>query len=430
MLLDAEDAFALVLIREAEAEELVGPVRPRHGVAEGTPAGVSELVADARTRIEARAELAGLWRARAWLLGRLPGPWLLPVALVLGVLLTGLAADGSLNILTPPLIGLVLWQWLAFAALGARRLLRPGAGPGAVRRALQGIANRIPIRGDGRRAAFAGRVVRVWSTRAAPLLGARLAATLHGAGACFALGAIAGLYFDGLGVEYRASWESTFLDAGAVHAAVQFLFGPAAFVSGLGLPDRAAIAAMRATPVGAAPWIHLWALTLVIHAVTPRLLLAALAGAAARRPLALDDADPWLQGSLAALAGTAIELRVQPLGYRPTNAAMEQLQARVGETFGARALLERNAPLPWDAEARAIDTGEAHNLLLMVNAAQTPEDDVHGPLLDALAARVAVTVVLDAGAYAASAARRTSRLGTWRRMLDARGTAHLTLEAP
>jgi hypothetical protein len=64
-----------------------------------------------------------------------------------------------------------------------------------------------------------------------------------------------------------------------------------------------------------------------------------------------------------------------------------------------------------------------------VNPAQTPEEDVHGPLLDALEQQCPVTVALDAAAYDTSEDRRSSRIGTWRRMLDARGSGHLVLEA-
>src|SRR5436853_594858 len=52
-----------------------------------------------------------------------------------------------------------------------------------------------------------------WSHLATPLYVARAARLLHAAAALFAAGIVAGLYLHGIAVEYRASWESTFLDA-------------------------------------------------------------------------------------------------------------------------------------------------------------------------------------------------------------------------
>ena len=50
----------------------------------------------------------------------------------------------------------------------------------------------------------------------APLHGARAALILHLSAALFAVGAVAGMYAGGLGLEYLAGWESTFLDETAL----------------------------------------------------------------------------------------------------------------------------------------------------------------------------------------------------------------------
>ena len=56
----------------------------------------------------------------------------------------------------------------------------------------------------------------------------------------------------------------------------------------------------------------------------------------------------------------------------------------------------------------------------MVSAAQTPEEEVHGPLLDAFVARHR-TLLVDLDAYAASAERRESRRAAWARLAAAHG---------
>lgn len=437
MQLTAEQAYTLTLVREAEALGLCPPPRPQP-----TASGSDQLpmlLGDARARIAADAELERLWRARGWLSGRYPGPWLLLLALVAGGLLTGLAADGRFNILTPPLLGLIAWQLVVFAVLAGRRLLRPRArfdGLSAVlfdsvRRTLSRGASSKPGRDPGEpeaRALLVGRVARAWLGTARRQIAAALAANLHASAAAFAVGAIAGLYLDGLGVAYRATWESTFLDAPMVHGLIHVLLGPAAALSGVPLPDLDGVAAMAHAPVPAAPWIHLWVTTLMLFVVVPRLLLSAYNAARARRPVRLEESEPWLQRSFAALAGTVFHIRVQPLGYRPPARSWERLQACLLEAWGPRARMERNAPLPWDALAEAVVSTDAAAVWLMINPAQTPEDDVHLPLLDALQARVAVTVVLDTAAYVSSAERRQSRIRLWQRMLEAHGTPCVVLQ--
>lgn len=440
MLLPRDEAFALTVVREAEHIDACPGPRAIGGDA-AERAGVQALIRDARTRIETTPGLQRIWRTRRWLDGRRPGIWLLPIAALMGLLFTGLAADGRLDILTPPLLGLILWQIVVLLYLLARRWLEPAASPGVLRTALINGARRIARWGmtrpasseddsrDGSGVRLAVRVGRAWSAQAAPQIENAIAATLHGSGAAFAIGAIAGLYLDGLGVAYRATWESTFLDASTVQLLLQSLLGAAAALTGIALPDAAGVAAMASAPVPAAPWIHLWAVTLLLFAVLPRLLLTLLCLRSALRPIDVDEAEPWLQRSIATLSGTALMLRVQPLGYRPAARSWERLQDLVQQDWGPRARIERNAPLPWDASAGAVVSTDAVALLLMVNPAQTPEDDVHGPLLDALQSRVPVTVVLDASAYNTSATRRSSRIGTWQRMLQLRETPNLVLEA-
>ena len=87
---------------------------------------------------------------------------------------------------------------------------------------------------------------------------------LHLAAVAVAAGALAAMYLRGLGLEYRAGWDSTFLDAQAVHRWLNLLLGPASALSGIALPEPAQLEALRfSTGPGenAARWIHLYALT-------------------------------------------------------------------------------------------------------------------------------------------------------------------------
>jgi hypothetical protein len=119
-----------------------------------------------------------------------------------------------------------------------------------------------------------------WYAVAAPLVVARWKVLLHLGALFLAIGAVAGMYFQGLFQGYEAIWSSTFITGQAsVVKFVHFLFGPSLFVSdllGLGLASDID-AARLLSPQGdkAAGWIHLFAITVIITIVIPRAALAA-----------------------------------------------------------------------------------------------------------------------------------------------------------
>ena len=119
-----------------------------------------------------------------------------------------------------------------------------------------------------------------WYAVAGPLVVARWKVLLHLGALFLAIGAVAGMYFQGLFQGYEAIWSSTFITGeSSVVKFVHFLFGPSLFVSdllGLGLAGEID-AARLLSPQGdkAAGWIHLFAITVMITIVIPRAALAA-----------------------------------------------------------------------------------------------------------------------------------------------------------
>jgi hypothetical protein len=57
---------------------------------------------------------------------------------------------------------------------------------------------------------------------------------------------IAGLYVRGLAFEYRATWESTFLDATTVHWLLAGLLAPGSMLTGIATPGAAHLESIRA----------------------------------------------------------------------------------------------------------------------------------------------------------------------------------------
>ena len=225
-----------------------------------------------------------------WLGRRAWQPAWVAVALVLG-LLGGLAVDQlgppqRVNLLAPAVWAVVAWNLAVYLAL-----LLPNPLPNSLPSPLPGLRDglaRWALRGSDT-------VQLLWARHAAPLTGARLALLLHSAAAGLALGLMAGLYLRGLVLDYRAGWQSTFLDALTVQQVLDLLLKPASALSGIAVPD---VAPLRVGPGGdatatAAPWIHLLATTVALAVLMPRTLLAWRAAARARGlardfPLPLD----------------------------------------------------------------------------------------------------------------------------------------------
>ena len=291
------EARQVLLLQAREEGEAAGlwPPEDRLWATRQAVATVGESVAPERF-VVARAVVA-LQRllprdaaGRRWLARRAWHPAWVLLALVLGftagLLADQLGAPQRVNLLAPAVWVVVAWNLLVYVSLGLSAVVPlPGTG-------LRAALARLAHRGDG--------VAALWARHAEPLSLRRLALVLHAAAAALALGLMAGLYLRGLVLDYRAGWQSTFLDAAQVQSLLGGLLAPASLLTGITLPD---VAPLRVGPDGvaqasAAPWIHLYAATLGLFVLLPRSLLALrAAGAAAakaqRFPLPL--ATPYFE---------------------------------------------------------------------------------------------------------------------------------------
>ena len=261
------------------------------------------------------------------------------LALLLG-LLGGLAVNAigggqRVNLLAPPVWALIAWNLLVYGSLllpvprVARRWLKQRLlGYSTVGSALESPLARFRV---------------AWARQASSLLGARAALLLHVAAAALAGGLIAGLYVRGLVLDYRAGWQSTFLEPTQVRAWLATLLAPAVALTGIGVPDASALQALRVAPdalpvASAARWIHLYAAMLGLFVVLPRTVLALVAARRARKltrrlPLALGD--PYFQRLLLEHQGKSARVQVLPHGTAPLPQARACLQAVLGSALGS-----------------------------------------------------------------------------------------------
>ena len=371
----------------------------------------------------------------------------LAVAAAAGALTNLLGPGRHVSVLAFPLAGIVLWNLAVYAALVVRSLARAAA---ALRRAgpppdrlaragqwLEGVWRAGPGRrqGESTRAIAVSDAVRrfqgLWLPAAAPLLAARLRVVLHLAALAMALGAVAGMYVSGVAFEYRATWESTWLDAPAVQRYLDVVLGPAARVLEVPVPD---VAPLRG-PAGegdAAPWIHLWGATLGLVVVLPRAALAvaaALTAARLARRLPVHVDAEYARRALQSGRGAATVVEIVYYSCTLDPSLRERLHARLQEEVGARAVIRDGAQLAYGDGPDRIrlpeDPARTGVLVLVFALAQTPEPEVHGELVDRLRERLhrsrwRLLAVLETATYrrrAGSDDRVRERRATWDRLL-------------
>jgi hypothetical protein len=345
-------------------------------------------------------------------------PWVgvvvIVAAFLLGLLVDRIGGGSSINLLAPPVFALVVWNLVVYVWLIVRAIAFRGAAPGPVRGVLIRLAAlRTPLtrhRDDDAGAARRSILTSLpseWAHVAAPLYGARAARVLHLAAAATALGVIAGLYMRGLAFEYRASWESTFLGAEQVRALLAVTLAPGSWLTGIPVPDVAAIEAIRApASENAATWMHLLAGTVTAVVVIPRLVLALITGLTERRRasrIVLPLSHPYYQRLIAGYVGGPGRVRVVPYSYTMTAEARAGLDAVLARAFGGAAA-SVDDPIGW-GDDDALDLLAAPDaaggpgrrmgerevvgpqiVVALFALAATPEREVHGAFLAALAA--------------------------------------------
>jgi hypothetical protein len=293
---------------------------------------------------------------------------------------------------------------------------------------------------------------RSWLTFGGRLYASFVRFCLHGVACGLLLGAVAGMYVRGLTVEYRATWESTFLDASQVRGILLVVLGPASALLGDPIPSAGELDELRRTGGPAAPWIHRYALTAVLFVFLPRALLMGRELWQIRRlshhlPLPIDT-DPYFVRTTALIRGQGQQVYVQPFGYTPPMPGLATLKEALHLCFGRRTEVRIASRLLYlDAEQLAADASArrallqlespAHRYLLLFNLAQTPEEEVHGSLIEwfieAAGERVAALVdeSVFSGRLAAPVAdkRLEERRAAWRRLLSAHPLPTVAMES-
>ena len=427
----------LAAIQEvAEARGVLPRTLPTGGASEGEWNAAFDAAADREPRLRAWDRSAG---APAWLMSA-------PVALAF---LAGLAAEtlptgGRVNLIAFPVLTLLIWNlivylWLATGALSGRTGTEgTGFRSWLADRCEAWLGGGLPLKED-----IWGRVRRVflqrWLNHSRPLLLSRVALVLHLSAAAALCGLIAGMYWRGLGFEYRAGWSSTFLDGSGLRMLLAGVLGPAAWVSGIGLPDAAALdqLAWSRNPEGenAARWIHLYAITAVLYVGLPRLVLGWMSSRRVERLRSSFPLDPAALGFTATAAAVpghrVVPVTVLPFNLELTSRDREVLRLFAGGEVGGAVQLDVRDKIGYDDIEEQLENfqpgeGDAAVHALVFNLSTTPEAEVQGELVAGLRDRVERLVVyVDGGAFCERfrqapdfAGRLEGRRALWSRFVE------------
>lgn len=372
-------------------------------------------------------------------------------AYLLGVGTDRFAAEGAVvNLLSPPLLFILLWQivlylGLLFAPL-LRRRNRPAPFPG---RALFAEATaRLQLPSLTKTGA---RIRARWLPLLMPSLQADAARAFHLAAAALGFGLLTGLAVRGICTAYTVGWTSTWL---ASHESLLATILSATYglvpldLFGVPFPDAAALAKLnlRVHPEGSpdpAAWLLRLMGLVVGIVILPRLLLAYLSHRKARRLRssllwtsaesvpAATGASPAPKTEAHAAAGTSSAETMTPMpSHRPPEGMLLLASAPLTEPLRRATALVLETPCwterTFDVWRDAPENGLAQfddltpeRVVLLWDAATTPEDDVHGAWLSALSERFGdrVEILLDFGMpdepRLATPERLRSRRASW-----------------
>ena len=373
--------------------------------------------------------------------------WVAPVAaagaFIVGAVGVDIGPAHRINLLAPPVLALLAWNVAVYAMLLAGILMQRGRshadGGGPVRRRI--VAGMRDLARPMRKAvmprvltAALGRFAADWSALAAPLWQQRAARLLHVCAAAVAAGAIAGLYLRGVALEYRAAWQSTFLDAADVARVLHVVLTPGAWLTGIEIPGADHLRTIGGDSAGenAAPWIHLHAATLVLIVILPRLALASVAWVRERRlerrfPIALEQ--PYFKRLLHSWRQGSAHIVALPYSFEVPAASAEGFAQLMTRVFQSAVNVGWTPVIAYGTDDLPDLPPAPAAVVAVFNLSATPERENQGAFIGALAAKLAcrapLVAIVDTSAFTDrfhdNPRRVAERQMAWQQVLAAQG---------
>lgn len=392
-------------LRWSASDSEAASLHTAHALGEYTPAA-KMLVARAEHVLTTLAERGVNLKVntRARLPGFLP-PLFVIGAFVLGALTDRIASSEHLvNLLSPPFWAVIGWNLLVYCSLilcAVGILGESGNRFGLpFRKFLATMVEKTSF--PTLRRGFKHKFYLAWSDLCAPMVRLHVARTLHLASVSFALGIIVSLMVRGFGTSYWIGWESTWLanNPQAVKDFLDYTYGLIPAWGGLpAMPDLAMVQQLRSDqlgymehPISAAPWLIRMMIIMGAVVIVPRLIFILLDSFRMFRftrnvELRLDEG--YYDDILTKCTQDATLGRLGIVTSNVDRAGRYQSVQFVQKLWGEE---EDSEVLTVDfndeaALVPAVVNGARRSVMLVwLDAAETPEDDVHGMVVDRIKA--------------------------------------------
>jgi hypothetical protein len=269
-------------------------------------------------------------------------PWLM-VALPLAAVVLGTALDRidnphQVNMLSPPLLGVLAWNLAMYVLLLVSVLLPARWWQRSPLAALQRWLAGVPAsrRRTGRlRTDVLARFHEQWLRATGAQQWLWWKQLLHLSAAGWALGLAFSIVLGGVVREYRVGWESTLLNVQQVHAFLSALFAPVVALlpfEPFSVDDLQRMVFRSGADIGvdeARRWVWMYVALLFVAVVVPRLLLAGWSAWRRRRhgrAIAIDLRDPYYVQVLARVSPARVTLGLVATEGRGREAVLRMLR--------------------------------------------------------------------------------------------------------
>lgn len=363
------------------------------------------------------------------------GGW--AAAFTVGWGLAALGQEREINLLALPLIAILAWNGaiMLVSLFHGLHQQRGHSIPQWVEKLLTRVMG-LPADKDNQQAAVRFRAL-AWPVMLRRI-SFRLRAWLHIGAALLALGSAGGMYARGWSREYRAIWESSLLNENSTRVFFTALFTPASRITGIEipldqLPDMRRRSDMAAKKSGEArPWIHLYAATLGLFVILPRVLLAGLeqnrAGRVVSQSLRSTDWMEYVGNLRATVEGDGAPACVLVHGLVIDDVSQNRWRRMAYSRWRDVGPVEcQSIPMGGETEFIAAWKSSASRLMLVFNLSVTPEIEVQRVLVESLLAKTSTMLLLaldDSGmkkrsaGFSDAAQRLNDRMDLWKRMMD------------
>ncbi|MEO0414561.1 MAG: DUF2868 domain-containing protein [Verrucomicrobiota bacterium] len=377
------------------------------------------------------------------------GLGLVVVAALIGFFTNELGPEKRINILSFPLLGILVWNLIIYLLEIFTLVARRGKAPSGV----VGLVSRFvsPLTTSGKVAEDEGAIISRsaslyhsrWRELNLPAIAARIKALLHVTAIVLAVSAIAGMYFKGVANEYRAVWESTFFrEAKDLRPFLEMVLGPAASLLNQSIPSVAELDGIHYrhdNPVeggNAGNWIHWYAITIGMFVVLPRLLFALIWKFKAHRqevamPFRKTNPD-YFDRVLSSSTGHSLLYSLVPYAHEASREVRQKVRKLLETEYSRPVSVNWCETVPFGEEDEAeLTNDDVGHTGVIYNFASTPEKETHLALFKTLAGETENKwrVILDAESFdrksesfSDAEQRRETRLSAWKTLFAGTNT--------